>query len=68
LDEDEELRGFAEDDELRGLEEDEELRGLEGYVREPGTSGLEAYVPQTPPQTRWFTAPAQPPEVWKPLW
>jgi hypothetical protein len=69
LDEDEELRGFAEDEELRGLEEDEELRGLgQGYVREPGTSGLEAYVPQTPPQTRWFTAPAQPPEVWKPLW
>ncbi len=68
LDEDEELRGFAEDEELRGLEEDEELRGLEGYVRDPGTSGLEAYVPQTPPQTRWFTAPAQPPDVWKPLW
>jgi hypothetical protein len=67
--EDEELRGFAEDDELRGLEEDEELRGLEqGYVLEPGTSGLDAYVPQTPPQTRWFTAPAQPPEIWKPLW
>lgn len=78
LDEDEELRGFgedeelsglAEDDELRGLEDDEDLRGLDqGYVPEPGTSGLDAYVPQTPPQTRWFTAPAQPPEMWKPLW
>ncbi len=69
LAEDEELRGFDEDEEMRGLAEDEELRGLDqGYVREPGTSGLEAYVPQTPPQTRWFTAPAQPPEMWRPLW
>ncbi len=68
LEEDEELRGFAEDEELRGFAEDEELRGLDqGYVRE-GVSGLDAYVPQTPPQTRWFTPPAQPPELWKPLW
>jgi hypothetical protein len=68
LDEDEELRGFTEEEELRGFAEDEELRGLDqGYVRE-GVSGLEAYVPQTPPQTRWFTRPAQAPEMWKPLW
>ena len=69
LDEDAELRGFAEEEALRGLAEDEELRGFDqGYVREPGTSGLEAYIPQTPPQTRWFVSPAQPPDLWKPLW
>jgi hypothetical protein len=67
--EDEELRGFAEDEELRGLDEDEELRGLEqGYVREDAVSGLEAYVPVRPPQTRWFAPLPEPPEVWKPLW
>lgn len=70
VNEDEELRGLAEEEELRRFAEDEELRGLgQGYVREPGASGLEAYVPQTPPQqTRWFTPPAQAPELWKPLW
>jgi hypothetical protein len=69
LEEDEELRGLAEDEELRGFAEDEELRGLEqGYVREEGVSGLEAFVPERPPSTRWFTRPAQPPEMWKPLW
>jgi len=31
-------------------------------------SGLEAFVPQQPPQTRWHVAPAQAPEVWKTLW
>ncbi len=69
LAEDEELRGFAEDEELRGLAEGEEFQGLDqGYVREPGTSGLEAYLPEQSPQTRWFVPPAQPPEMWKPLW
>jgi len=69
LGEEEELRGFAEDEELRGLAGGEELRGLDqGYVREPGTSGLEAYLPEQPAQTRWFAPPAQPPEMWKPLW
>lgn len=78
LAEDEELRGFAQEEELRGFAEDEELRGLtqaeelqglsQGYVREAGTSGLEAYAPEQPPQTRWFASPAQPPEMWKPLW
>jgi hypothetical protein len=68
LEEDEELRGFAEDEELRGFAEDEELRGLDqGYVRE-GVSGLDAYVPTQSPATRWFNPPAQPPEMWKPLW
>lgn len=66
--EDEELRGFAEDEELRGFAEDEELRGIGGYVRQDGVSGLEAFVPQEPPSTRWFAPPNQPPEIWKPLW
>jgi hypothetical protein len=66
--EDEELRGFAEEEELRGFAEDDELRGLDqGYVREPGVSGFDAYVPTQPPATRWFR-PAHAPELWKPLW
>jgi len=77
LDEDEELRGLNADDELQGLAEDEDLRGLdadqemqgmEGYVRQDGMSGLEAFVPQEPPQTRRHVTPAQAPEVWKSLW
>ncbi len=68
LDEDEELRGMAEDEDLRGFEADQEMEGMEGYVRQDGMRGLEAYVPPEPPQTRWHTAPAQPPEIWKPLW
>jgi len=69
LDEDEELRGVAEDEELRGFAEDDELQGLDqSYVREDSVSGLEAYVPNQPAGTRWFVPPAQPPELWKPLW
>jgi hypothetical protein len=69
LAEDEELRGIAEDEELRGLGEDEDLRGFgQGYVRQNGVSGFGAYVPNEPVRTRWFTPPAQPPEMWKPLW
>jgi hypothetical protein len=66
--EDDELRGFAEDDELRGLGEDDELRGLNGYVRQDGMAGVDAFVPQEPARTRWFTSPSQQPEMWKPLW
>jgi hypothetical protein len=69
LAEDEELRGFAEDEELRGLAEEEELRGLnQGYVREEGVDGLEAYVPDQPAGTRWFVPPVRSPEMWRPLW
>lgn len=68
LDEDEELRGFAEDEELRGIGEDEDMRGIDGYVLQDGLRGLEAYVPQAPPQTPWHVVPAEPPEIWKPLW
>jgi hypothetical protein len=72
---DEELRGLADEEELRGLAQDEELQGLaegeeelQGYVREGGMSGVDAYVPNQPASTRWFTPPTQPPEMWKPLW
>jgi hypothetical protein len=74
LAEGEELRGIAEEEELRGLAQDEELQGLadeeelQGYVREGGMSGVDAYVPNQPASTRWFTPPTQPPEMWKPLW
>jgi hypothetical protein len=69
LAEDEELKGLGEEEELRGFAENEELRGLgQGYVREEGMDGLEAYVPDQPAGTRWFVAPIQPPEMWRPLW
>jgi len=67
-DEGEELRGFAEDDDLRGFDEDQAMQGIDGYVRQDGMSGLDAYVPQAPPQTRWHVTPVQAAEVWKPLW
>jgi hypothetical protein len=68
LDENEEIQGFAEDDELRGFESDQDVEGIDGYVRQDGMSGLEAFVPQEPPQTRMHVSPTQPPEVWKTLW
>ena len=68
LDADEELQGMAEDEDLRGVDEDQDMQGIDGYVRRDGMSGLEAFVPQEPPQTRWHMAPAQAAEVWKPLW
>jgi hypothetical protein len=68
FDEEEELRGFAEDEELRGIGEDQDMQGIDGYVRQDGMRGLEAYVPQAPPQTPWHVVPTEPPEIWKPLW
>jgi hypothetical protein len=71
LAEEEELEGLAEEEELEGLSEEEELQGLgQGYIRvqEPGMGDLDAYVPETPPQTRWFSPPATPPKLWEPLW
>ncbi len=66
---DEALRGFAADEDLRGFAEDDPLQGLEqGYVRQDGVNGMEAYVPQRAAATRWFAAPGQSPELWKPLW
>ena len=40
----------------------------QGYVRQDGVNGMEAYVPQRAAATRWFAAPGQSPELWKPLW
>lgn len=68
FDEDVELRGSAEDEELRGIGEDQDMHGIDGYVRQDGMRGLEAYVPQAPQQTRWYVTPTEPPEIWKPLW
>jgi hypothetical protein len=68
LDADEELHGFAEDEELRGVAEEQDMQGIQGYVRQDGVNGLEAFVPQELPQTRWHVTPAQAPEVWKTLW
>jgi hypothetical protein len=65
---DEALYGLAEDEELYGLAEDEELEGLEGYLREDGVNGLEAYVKEEPPATRMFVKSSQSPEIWRPLW
>jgi len=66
---DRELQGFAAEDELRGFAEDDQLHGLEqGYVHQDGIDGMEAYEPQRAPATRWFTAPGQTPELWRPLW
>jgi hypothetical protein len=69
----EELRGLADDEELKGFAAEEELQGLEqGYVRQDEVSGLEAYLPEEPPRTNWFTPAAQPPGkrtvMWEPLW
>jgi hypothetical protein len=66
------LRGFAED-ELRGFEEADDLRGfaeddLRGFEEADDLRGLEAYVSDKPAGTRWFTPPAQTPEMWRPLW
>ena len=58
------LRGYAEADDLRGFAEDD-LRGLE---ESDDLRGLDAYVSDKPAGTRWFTPPAQPPEMWRPLW
>jgi hypothetical protein len=71
LDEDERL---AEEELLRGLDEDERLaeedplRGVDGYVRENGVQGVDAFVPPEPPHTRWFMRPTQAPDMWRPPW
>jgi hypothetical protein len=66
---DEEPQGIAADDDLQGMDDDDPLSGLEqGYVRQDGVNGIEAYVPQQAPATRWFKAPGEAPDMWKPLW
>jgi hypothetical protein len=74
-DDSDELEGFADDDmsgvdadDLEGIAADEDLDGVEGYVRERGVHGIDAFVPDAPRQTPWFKAPAKPPTMWSPLW
>jgi len=67
--EEQELHGFAAEDDLNGFAAEDPLQGLEqGYVRQDGVNGIDAFVPQQAPATRWFAAPAHPPELWRPLW
>jgi hypothetical protein len=63
-----EMEGLAEDEELEGYGEDEDLGDLYGYVTDEGVSGVEAYVPDMPAQTRMFERPAQTPDIWRSLW
>ena len=66
---DPEISGIAADDDLQGMEDDDPLQGLDqGYVHQDGVSGIDAFVPQRPSTTRWVKAPAEPPEMWKPVW
>jgi len=67
LADEQELQGFAEAEDLQGIGE-EDLQGLEqSYVRE-NVDGLEAYVPEKPPQTRWFVPPSVTRAPWEPPW
>jgi hypothetical protein len=60
---------LAQEEDLQGIAQDEELQGLDqGYVRDDTVSGLEAYVPDQAPATRWFSGSGQSPDMWKPLW
>lgn len=68
------LHGLAED-EINGIDADDldgaeanEMEGVDGYVRERGVHGLDAYVPDAPRQTPWFKPPTQAPSLWTPLW
>ena len=70
-----ELDGFSQQEQLQGFADEqpslaaEELQGLEqAYVREGSVNGLESYVPERPPATRWFVSPDDTPDIWKPLW
>jgi len=63
------MQGIDAEDDLQGIDADDPLSGLEqGYVRQDGVHGIDAFVPQQAPATRWFKAPAEPPDMWKPLW
>jgi len=69
VDESEDVSGVDADEDLSGFDEGEDLQGLDqGYVREDGVHGVDAYVPQQAPATRWFSEPGYPPPLWKPLW
>lgn len=62
----EQVQGFAEEQPPLGAEE---LQGLEqAYVRDGNVNGLESYIPERAPRTRWFTPPDDTPDIWKLLW
>jgi hypothetical protein len=64
----EDLTGLAQE-ELEGFAQDEPVEGFgQGYVRDENTSGFEAFVPEVPAETRWYRAPIQPPELFRPIW
>ena len=69
------LDGFSQHEQIQGFAEEqpplgtEELQGLEqAYIREGHVNGLEAYIPERAPRTRWFTPSDETPEIWRPLW
>jgi hypothetical protein len=70
---DDDLRGFAAGDELNGFAAGDELNGVDdaetmnGYVRDRGVNGVDAFVPDRPRQTPAFSpSPSAP--MWAPLW
>jgi hypothetical protein len=68
----EEMYGLDDDDAMDGMDADDidgiDADDLDGYVMDQAMSGLEAYVPDSPPATRMFVPPANPPEMWAPPW
>jgi hypothetical protein len=67
---DDALEGPVQDEDLEGLTDGDEGSGedLDGYVREDQVSNLNAYEPETPPSTPWFTPPRQAPRMWESPW
>ncbi len=79
---DDELQGLADEDELRGLNDgeellglgddefqgygDDEVQGINGFVRQEGVSGIDAFIPDSPPETPVFRGQSSP--MWAPLW
>jgi hypothetical protein len=73
----EDVQGFAEDQAMNGFAA-QDLDGMDagpehdqstqGYVRQPGVNGVDAYVPTQAPATPWFTEPSATPGIWKPHW
>lgn len=67
--EDQDFNGYGADDDLSEVAEDEAMHGLDqGYVLDQSVSGVDGYVPQQAPTTRRWTAPANAPDLWRPLW
>ena len=75
---DDDLRGFADDalqaaDELDGFADDAAMDGfgdqemMNGYVRDRGVSGIDAFIPERPRETPAFSPSPNAP-MWAPLW